>query len=135
MIKLFVGGFSLDITEMELVQAFDPYARVVTIKIVRDKKTRVCKGYAFLEVATQEDAENAVKELDGAPIGDRYLTVKITADEPVKKRPASSFQRRPPQQSNYRREERRPSSGAPTGDSAGSSSSATPGLRPRRPRK
>lgn len=127
MIKLFVGGFSLDITEMELVQIFDPHCRVVTIKIVRDKKTRVCKGYAFLEVATEEDAENAVRELDGAEIGDRSLTVKITREDEVKKKPASSFGRRPPMQSNYNREERRPVADAAPG--------TTPGLRPRRPRK
>ncbi|TFF36939.1 RNA recognition motif domain-containing protein [Mucilaginibacter psychrotolerans] len=124
MIKIFVSGFSLDITEMELVQMFDPYCPVVTIKIVRDKKTRVCKGYAFLEVATEEDAQNAVNELDGSPIADRFLTVKITREEDVKKKPApSSFGRRPATTSNYSRVERQPAAAA----------SGT-GLRPRRPR-
>lgn len=124
MVKIFVSGFSLDITEMELVQMFDPYCRVVTIKIVRDKKTRICKGYAFLEVATEEDAENAVNELDGSPIGDRFLTVKITREEDVKKKPApSSFSRRPATTSNYARVERQPTDAV----------SGT-GLRPRRPR-
>ena len=123
MVKIFVSGFSLDITEMELVQMFDPYCRVVTIKIVRDKKTRICKGYAFLEVATEEDAENAVNELDGSPTGDRFLTVKITREEPAKKAPPSSFSRRPATTSNYARVERQPAGAV----------SAT-GLRPRRPR-
>ena len=47
MIKIFVGGFPLDSTEVELVQRFSTYCTVVTIKIVRDKKTGTCKGYAF----------------------------------------------------------------------------------------
>ena len=47
MVKLFVGGFPLDITELELVQLFNLHGDVATIKIVRDKKTRMCKGYAF----------------------------------------------------------------------------------------
>jgi RNA recognition motif-containing protein len=123
MIKLFVGGFSLDITELELVQLFDPYCRVLTIKIVRDKKTRVCKGYAFLEVATEQDAENAVKELDGAQIGDRSLTVNIVREDEVKKRPAPAFTRRP-------------FAPRPTGTSnAGREPGQPAGIRPKRPRK
>jgi RNA recognition motif-containing protein len=119
MIKLFVGGFSLDITELELVQLFDPHCNVVTIKIVRDKKTRVCKGYAFLEVATMEEAENAAIQLDGSPIGDRNLTVNIVREEDIKKKPSpSSFTRRPVSPSYARPAESQPA-----------------GLRPRRPRK
>jgi RNA recognition motif-containing protein len=119
MVKLFVGGFSLDITELELVQIFDPHCTVVTIKIVRDKKTRVCKGYAFLEVETMEEAENAAIQLDGTDIGDRTLTVNIVREEDVKKKPApSSFTRRPMSTGYARPAESQPA-----------------GLRPRRPRK
>ena len=78
MIKLFVGGFPLDITELELVTKFDPYADVSTIKIVRDKKTGICKGYAFLEIADQESAERAMEALDGTAISGKRLSVKKT---------------------------------------------------------
>ena len=92
MIKLFVGGFPLDITEMELVMMISPHGNVSTIKIVRDKKTRVCKGYAFLEMADKEGAERAVEALDGTAIGDRILNVKINEEKPVTaKKPYSKF--------------------------------------------
>ncbi|MGZ3751950.1 MAG: RNA recognition motif domain-containing protein [Mucilaginibacter sp.] len=76
MVKIFVGGFPLDITEMELVQLIGPYATVSTIKIVRDKKTRTCKGYAFIEVTDQEGADRAMEALNDTKIGDRILNVK-----------------------------------------------------------
>jgi RNA recognition motif-containing protein len=80
MVKLFVGGFPLEMTELELVKMIGPHGDVETIKIVRDKKTRICKGYAFLEMKDRTGAENAVIALDGTPIADRVLSVKINDD-------------------------------------------------------
>ncbi|HEY5327801.1 MAG TPA: RNA-binding protein [Mucilaginibacter sp.] len=92
MIKLFVGGFPINITEMELVMLFSTHGDVDTIKIVRDKKTGNCKGYAFLEMKDKDGAERAIEALDGAFIGERMLNVKMTEEKqtPVKK-PFSKF--------------------------------------------
>lgn len=83
MIKLFVGGFPLNITELELVMLVSPHGEVNTIKIVRDKKTGKCKGYAFLEMTDKEGADRAMEALDGTFLGDRQLSVKITVDKPA----------------------------------------------------
>lgn len=83
MIKLFVGGFPLDITELELVKLFGPHADINTIKIVRDKKTRVCKGYAFVEIIDKDAVDRAIEALDGTAMGDKVLSVKITEEKPV----------------------------------------------------
>ena len=92
MVKLFVGGFPLDITEMELVMMISPHGDVSTIKIVRDKKTGTCKGYAFLEMVDKDGAERVVEALDGTAIGDRVLNVKINEEKPVPvKKPYSKF--------------------------------------------
>jgi len=97
MVKIFIGGFPLDITEMELVMLVSPHGTVSTIKIVRDKKTRKCKGYAFLEMTDRAGAEQAIEALDGTAMGDRVLSVTIKEDEPVKpvapKRYAPAFTR------------------------------------------
>ncbi len=82
MTKLFIGGFPLDITELELVQLVAPYGTVSTIKIVRDKKTNQCKGYAFIEILEADGAENAVAALNGAEMQGRELKLNIVADEP-----------------------------------------------------
>lgn len=87
MIKIYVGGFPLEMTELELVQLVSPYGEVSTIKIVRDKTTRICKGYAFLEMADRKAAERVIKALDGTSMGDRQLTVTIRNDEPVSPAP------------------------------------------------
>ena len=82
MVKLFVSGFPLSMDEVELAKIFCLHGDVKTIKMVRDKKTRVCKGYGFIEVGDQASADNMVAMLNGYPIGDRALTVNIRPDEP-----------------------------------------------------
>ena len=94
MTKLFVGGFPLDITELELVQLVSPHGTVNTIKIVRDKKTGKCKGYAFLEMADKIDAENAIYALNGTMTANRALSLNIVEEVPVKPAP-SRFSPRP----------------------------------------
>ena len=91
MIKLFVGGFPLDITELELVKLFGPHADISTIKIVRDKKTRVCKGYAFVEIIDKDGVDRAIEALDGTAMGDKVLSVKITEEKQAA--PKKSFSR------------------------------------------
>jgi RNA recognition motif-containing protein len=83
MVKIFVGGFPLESTELELVQLISPYATVSTIKIVRDKISRKCKGYAFLEITDESGADRVMDALDGYAIGDRVLSVNKVIEKPV----------------------------------------------------
>jgi RNA recognition motif-containing protein len=90
MVKLFVSGFPLDMDEIELVKLFSSHGDVRTIKLVRDKKTRVCKGYGFIEMADQQAAENVIAALNKQHIGDRQLTINIREDdEPAAPAPRS----------------------------------------------
>ena len=82
LIKLFVGGFSLDIEEIELAKSFAPHGDISTIKIVRDKKTKLCKGYALVEMNDRAGAEAAAKALNGSMLDGKELTVKIN-EEPA----------------------------------------------------
>ncbi len=96
MVKLFFGGFPLDMTELEIVQRVALYVDVQTIKIVRDKKTRVCKGYAFLEVADREGAQHAIDNLSGTSIAGRELLLNIVEDQPAgRPKPAAKNFKRP----------------------------------------
>ena len=106
MVKLFVGGFPLDMTELEIVQRVALYADVQTIKIVRDKKTKVCKGYAFLEVTDRAGAEQAMDALNGTQIAGRDLLLNIVEEDQPKKAPSrpkftpKTFNKRPRLQRN-----------------------------------
>jgi len=106
MVTLFVGGFPLDMEEIELVKLFMPFGQVSTIKIVRDKKTKICKGYAFLEMHDRDVAEEAISNLNGNPIGDRSLSVKIREDKEVNQVKISSTASRPDPVNKYIKVER-----------------------------
>ncbi len=81
MVKLFVSGFPLNMDELELARLFIPHGDLKTIKLVRDKKTRICKGYGFIEMGDRQSAESAVAALHGVEMGDRFLTVNIKEEE------------------------------------------------------
>jgi RNA recognition motif-containing protein len=89
MVKLFVSGFPLDMDEIELAQIFGMHGDLKTIKLVRDKKTRICKGYGFIEVGDQASADNMVAVLNGHPMGDRQLTVNIRPEDPTPPTPTA----------------------------------------------
>jgi RNA recognition motif-containing protein len=95
MVKLFFGGFPLDMTELEIVQLVAFHADVRTIKVVRDKKTKICKGYAFLEIADRAGAEQAIAVLHGTPFAGRELRLNIVEDEPATNKPVPSKAKRP----------------------------------------
>lgn len=67
----------MDIDEMELAKLFASYGAIGTIKIVRDKKTRKCKGYAFIEMIEISGAKNAAAALNNTIINGKALTVTI----------------------------------------------------------
>nr|WP_294941728.1 RNA-binding protein [uncultured Mucilaginibacter sp.] len=83
MTKIFLGGFPLEITELSLVQLLSYHGEVATIKIVRNKQTRICKGYAFIETASLNDATKIIKALDGTMLAERELTLKLVEEKPI----------------------------------------------------
>ncbi len=98
LVKLFVGGFPLDIEEIELAKLFAPHGDISTIKIVRDKKTKLCKGYAFIEMNDRAGAEDAVEALNGTILDNKALTVKINeepTDNPTVLNKSTAQQRAP----------------------------------------
>jgi RNA recognition motif-containing protein len=93
MVKLFKGGFLLEMTEMELAMLIGSHGNISTIKIVRDRQTKKCKGYAFVEVLTEEDAVKIAAALDGEEMQDRVLTVKVSEEASVKPATSQRFNR------------------------------------------
>jgi RNA recognition motif-containing protein len=96
MVKLFFGGFPLDMPELELAMIVARYATISTLKIVRDKKTRKCKGYAFFELTDREGAERAIEALDGTSLSGRIITLNVVEEKPVKTQPVDSSKKKRP---------------------------------------
>ncbi|MEJ7558661.1 MAG: RNA-binding protein [Pedobacter sp.] len=80
MVKIFIGGFPLNIQEIELAQLVSIYGEVLTVKIVRDKITGLCKGYGFIEMTSLEGAKNAIEALNGNQMGKRALFLNLVTD-------------------------------------------------------
>jgi len=73
--KIFVGNFSFSMTEAELRSLFEPHGRVESVTIVTDRDTGRSRGFAFVEMTENGEAEKAIAALNGMDSGGRPLTV------------------------------------------------------------
>ena len=71
---LYVGNLPWSITEEELLQAFQPHARVISARVITDRETGRSRGFGFVEVQ-DEDAEKAVEAMNGQTLGGRDIVV------------------------------------------------------------
>ena len=73
--NIYVGNISRESTESEVRQAFEEYGEVTSVNLIKDKFTGNSKGFAFVEMPNIEEAENAIKNLDGQKLDGRVLNV------------------------------------------------------------
>ncbi len=73
--KLFVGGVSWGTTDDGLREAFERFGEVTEAKIITDRETGRSRGFGFVTYVNDEDADNAVKEMDGASLDGREIKV------------------------------------------------------------
>lgn len=73
--KIYVGNMPYGVTEDDLRQAFAQYGEITAITVVTDKYSGESKGFAFVEMANQAQAEEAIKKLDGSALKGRNLRV------------------------------------------------------------
>ena len=80
--KLFVGNLSFKTTQAELQELFAQYGEVVSVSIPQDRETGRQRGFAFVEMANQADAEAAIKGLNGREVGGRQIAVNVSQPKP-----------------------------------------------------
>jgi cold-inducible RNA-binding protein len=73
--RLFVGNLSFTSTEGDVLDLFKQAGNVVKCELIVDKFTNKSRGFAFVEMATQEEANKAVQMFNGKELGGRALTV------------------------------------------------------------
>ena len=73
--NIFVGNLALTTTEDDLTQLFEPFGTVSQARIATDRETGRSRGFGFVEMPNDAEAEAAIEELHGATIGGRPLTV------------------------------------------------------------
>jgi RNA recognition motif-containing protein len=73
--KLYVGNLSYQVDSSELEQLFAQHGQVVSAQIINDRDTGRSKGFGFVEMANDDEAEAAIAALNGQEHGGRALTV------------------------------------------------------------
>jgi RNA recognition motif-containing protein len=73
--KLYVGNLPYDTVEQDLQSLFGGAGTVETVNVIRDMATGRARGFAFVEMASDEDAQNAITTLNNYELGGRNLTV------------------------------------------------------------
>ena len=75
--RLFVGNLSFDTTDSDLQTLFAQAGTVQTVSIVRDKETGRARGFGFVEMLNEADAQNAIDQFNQQQFGGRNLTVNV----------------------------------------------------------
>lgn len=75
--KLYVGNLPYSATEEELSQMFGQAGTVTSVAIIKDRETGRSKGFAFVEMASEAEAQKAISMLNGQAMGGRDLRVSI----------------------------------------------------------
>jgi len=75
--KLFVGNLSFNCGDAELKDLFTEFGDVTSATIIMDKATGKARGFGFVEMSTQQQAEAAMRGLEGREFGGRNIHVSI----------------------------------------------------------
>ncbi len=85
--NLFVGNMSFQTTEDELRSLFEPYGEITRIQVMTDRDTGQARGFAFVELADDDEAAKAITELNGKELDGRALNVNEARPKPERSGP------------------------------------------------
>lgn len=81
--NLFVGSLPFSLTDEALGQLFAQYGQVQTANVIKDKYTGRSRGFGFVEMATEEEAQKAVEKLNNYNLEGRNIVVKEALPKPT----------------------------------------------------
>ena len=73
--NLFVGNMSFQTTETELRSLFEPFGQISRINVITDRDSGLARGFAFVEMANDDEAAKAITSLNGKELDGRALNV------------------------------------------------------------
>ena len=73
--NIYVGNLSFEVTEEDLKRAFEDFGQVVSVGIIRDRYSGESRGFGFVEMPAQAEAQSAINGLSGKELKGRTLNV------------------------------------------------------------
>src|SRR6516165_4587858 len=96
--NIYVSNLGFSVQDEDLKEYFEEYGQVTSAKVITDKFTRRSRGFGFVEMPDNNDAEKAIKELHGAVVEGR--TISVTVAKPREERSNNNNNRRSYSNSN-----------------------------------
>ena len=88
--NLYVGNLDYSIKESQLLAMFSEIGEVASVKIITDKMTGKSKGFAFVEMPNDEEAQQAIAELNQKSVKERNISVsEAKPPQPKERRPSN----------------------------------------------
>ncbi len=98
--RLYVGGLPYQTTEQDLIDLFEQVGQVTEATVITDRETGRSKGFGFVEMRNDQEAQSAIAQLNGTLLGNRTITVNEARERQTagsrgfqgrERRPASSY--------------------------------------------
>lgn len=83
--KIYVGNLPYSVRDAELEEMFSPFGEVISANVIIERETNRSKGFGFVEMASNEDAQEAISQLNGKEFNGRGL--KVNEAKPREDRP------------------------------------------------
>ena len=75
--NIYVGNLAWGVTNEDLLELFGQHGKVVSTQVISDRETGRSRGFGFVEMENDQEAENAIQALNGADHNNRPLTVNV----------------------------------------------------------
>jgi RNA recognition motif-containing protein len=99
--NIYVGNLSYSVTEDDLRQAFESFGQVASVSIIKDKFSNQSKGFGFVEMPSQEEAQAAISGMNGKEIKGRAMNVNEARPRTDDRRGGGGGGRRPGGRSRF----------------------------------
>ncbi|MDY0144655.1 MAG: RNA-binding protein [Kiritimatiellia bacterium] len=80
--KIYVGNLSFRATDDDLRAAFEPFGKVASAQVIKDRETGRSRGFGFVEMPSQDEGNTAIEKVNNTEIVDRAVRVNEAQERP-----------------------------------------------------
>jgi RNA recognition motif-containing protein len=91
--KVYVGNLPFSCTEDELKALFQKYSSLISCNLVKDQETGRSRGFAFVELSSDDEATQAINDLNNKPMGSTGRLLVVNEARPRESRPSNGKER------------------------------------------